>query len=72
MANIRLEDLRTALSAEGLTLDAEDEVRLLRAWRKLENPDGCPFCGQHVLVGVPKKRRGQDILLTACCNQKIG
>jgi len=69
VADITLAKLREALKAEGLELTDAQETKLLRAWRKLENPDGCPVCGQHVLVGVPKGKRGT---FSACCNTKIG
>ena len=72
MTNIKLSDLQAAVEAQGLFLDEEDQGKLLRAWRLLENPDGCAVCGQHVLVGVPKKRRGKDILVSACCGSLIG
>lgn len=67
MNNITLNGLREALAKEELVFSEEDEAKLLRAWRQLENPNGCRFCGQHVLVGVPKKRRGKDVLVAACC-----
>jgi hypothetical protein len=72
VANIQLKDLQKAIEAQGLFLDEEDQGKLLRAWRLLENPNGCPTCGQHVLVGVPTKRRGKEILLSACCKTVLG
>lgn len=68
MTVITLPKLRSAMAAESLILDEDQEKKLLRAWRKLNNPDGCPDCEQHVLVGVMKGKR----LVSACCGSRIG
>lgn len=75
--DIKLEDLKSALAAEGVVLD---EAPLARAWRKLTNPGGCEHCGQHVKVGVyVSERTGKPApgagpgrkYVTACCKNDI-
>lgn len=74
--NVRLDDLKAALKAEGIEVP---DGTLERIFRKLTNPDGCEFCGQHVKVGIyvtPSGRVAPSAgpnrkYVTACCRKEI-
>ena len=77
--DIKLEDLKAGLEAEGVQLDSDV---LAKVYRKLTSPGGCEWCGQHVKVGVyvtktGKPATGEDHealghrFVTACCGHAI-
>lgn len=55
-----VEQLHAALTAEKVKISKEV---LTRVWRKLDNPSGCEFCGQHVKVGEVVDGK----MFTKCC-----
>lgn len=75
--DIKLEDLKAGLEAEGVVLD---EDVLAKVYRKLTNPGGCEFCGQHVKVGIYVSAKTGKVVdgigpgrkfVTACCRKEV-
>lgn len=66
-----LERLKKIMVSEDI--DITDE-RMVRAFRKFENPAGCELCGARtkVAVHVPAKGKIASHYKTACCGVKVG
>lgn len=69
MSHVDVKTLMDALVAEGI--DVADE-KIVRAFRKAQNPAGCHWCGARTMIANEVVKGKKKILQLACCGREVG